>query len=117
MACQILRMVINFACFNCNGFKSFEPHIGQLLCDYDIICLQETMLTKQECATLNCVRDDCYGYGVSPVDASLRIIRGRPHGGVGFIWKKRLESNVSIIECEYDWLCCLKLSDTKTKKE
>ena len=52
------------------------------------------MLTKQECATLNCVRDDCYGYGVSPVDASLRIIRARPHGGVGFIWKKRLESNV-----------------------
>ena len=55
-----------------------------------------------------CVRDDCYGYGVSPVDASLRIIRGRTDGGVGFIWKKHLESNVSLIECEYDWLCCLK---------
>ena len=64
-----------------------------------------------------CVRDDCYGYGVSPVDASLRIIRGRPNGSVGFIWKKHLESNVSIIECDYDWLCYLKLSDSKTKKE
>ena len=58
MACQILRMAINFARFFC---KSFEPHVDQLLCDYDIICLQETMLTKHECATLNCVRDDCYG--------------------------------------------------------
>ena len=111
MACQILRMAVNFAFFNCNGFNSFEPHIDQLLCNYDIICLQETMLTKQEC-----VRDDCYGYGVSHVDASLRIIRGRPNGVVGFIWKKHLESNVSIIECEYDWLCCLKLSDSKTRK-
>ena len=71
----------------------------------------------QECSTLNCVRDDCYGYGVSPVDASLRFIRGRPHGGVGFIWKKHLESNVSIIEYEYDWLCCLKLSDSISRKE
>ena len=79
MACQILRMAVHFACFNCNGFKSFEQHIDKLLCNYDIICLQETMLTKQECATLNCVHDDCYGYGVSPVDASLRIIRGRPN--------------------------------------
>ena len=45
-------MAINFACFNCNWFKRFEPHVDRLLCDYDIICLQETMLTKQECATI-----------------------------------------------------------------
>ena len=54
-----------------------------------------------------------YGYGVSPVDATLGITSGRPYGGVGFLWKKGLDANVSIIECEFDWLCGIKICDGK----
>ena len=81
-------MVITFGSLNCNGFKSFEPSLDQLLTICDILCLQELMLTKQECCTLNAIRHNRYGYGVSPTDASLGVIRGRPRGGVGFCMGK-----------------------------
>lgn len=106
-------MAVNFASLNCNGFKSCEPQLDQLLSKCDILCLQELMLTKQECCILNNFRNDCYGYGVSPVDASLGIIRGRPRGGVGFIWKNRLDPLISIIDCDYDWLCGIKICDNR----
>ena len=68
------------------------------------------MLTKQECCILNSFHDNYYGYGVSPVDASLGIISGRPHGGVGFLWKTQLDSNILIVDNEYDWLCCMRIN-------
>ena len=62
---------------------------------------------------LNSCHSVYYGFGVSPVDATLGIISGRPYGGVGFLWKKGLDANVSIIECEFDWLCGIKICDGK----
>ena len=71
------------------------------------------MLTKQECVSLNSCHSDYYGYGVSPVDATLGIIAGRPYGGFGFLWKKCLDANVSIIECEFILLCGINICDGK----
>ena len=45
-------MVINVVSFNCNGFKTFEPYMDELLSKCDILCLRELMPTKQECALL-----------------------------------------------------------------
>ena len=46
---------------------------------------------------LNSCHPYYYGYGVSPVDSpTLGIVSGRPYGGVGFLWKKGLDANVSI---------------------
>ena len=106
-------MAVNFVSFNCNSFKTFEPYMDELLLKCDITCLQEFMITKQECVLLNSSHADCYSYGVSLLGASLGVITGRPYGGVGFIWKKHLDANVSIIECEYDWLCVIKISNSK----
>ena len=40
---------------------------------------------------LNSCHLEYYGYGVSPVDATLGVISGRrPYGGVDFLWKKCL---------------------------
>ena len=66
----------------------------------DILCIQELMSTKQECVLLN----SCHGYGISPVDAALGVISGRPYGGVGFLWKKCLYASVSVIEFKFDRL-------------
>ena len=108
---QPSRQDITFGTFNCNGFKSFQQSAEALLSNCDILCLQETMLTKQECSLLNSFHDNYYGYGVAPVDETLGVIRGRPRGGVGVLWKKHLDSCVSIIETEYDWLCCIRLTE------
>ena len=60
---------------------------------------------------LNSCHRDNLGYVVSPVDASLGVLRGRPYGGVGFVWKHAIDEYVSIIDCDYDWLCCIKVSN------
>ena len=44
---------------------------------------------RKLCCILNSFHDNYYGYGASPVDASLWIISGRPHGG-GFFNGKQL---------------------------
>ena len=62
---------------------------------------------------LNSCHSEYYGYGVSPVDATLGVIAGRPYGGVGFLWKKCLDASVSVIEFEFDWLCGIKICDGK----
>ncbi len=51
----------NIISFNCNGFKSFAPFINDILVKCDIFCVQELMLTKQECNILNSTHDDFYG--------------------------------------------------------
>ena len=90
-------MSVNIIIFNCNGFKSFAPYIDRLLSKCDILCLQLLMLTKQECMLLNSCHSEYYGYGVSPVDATLGVIPGRPYGGVGFLWKKCFDASVSVM--------------------
>ena len=90
-------MAVNIIRFNCDGFKSSEPYIHSLLAKCDILYLQELMLTKQECMLLNSCHSDHYDHCVSPVDATLGIILDRPYGGVGVLWKKCLDANVSKI--------------------
>ena len=52
---------------------------------------------------LNSCHLEYYGYGVSPVDATLGVISGRrPYGGVDFLWKKCLYARVSVIEFKFD---------------
>ena len=55
---QPSRQDITFGTFNCNGFKSFHQSAEAMLSNCDILCLQETMLTKQECSLLNSFHDN-----------------------------------------------------------
>ena len=70
------------------------------------------MLLKQECNMLNTIHSNFYGHGVSPVDASLGAIKGRPYGGVGILWRDKIDSVVTITHSPYDWLCGIKISNT-----
>ena len=53
----------------------------------------------------------CLRTGVSPVDVSLGVLSGRPYGGVGFLRKRAIDEYVTIIDCDYDWLCCIEVSN------
>ena len=97
--------------FNCHGFNGCKPFLCDILCKCDILCLQELMISKQDCHVLNSCHRAYLGCGVSPVDASLGVLTGRPYGGVGFLWKRAIDKYVTIIDCDYDWLCCIKVSN------
>ena len=102
-------MAVRCLSYNCNGLKSFMPNMNDVLNKCDLLCLQELMITKQDCNILNNCHNDWNGFAVSHVDASLGVIRGRPNGGVGFLWQKILDNNIVILNSPYDWLCCVKI--------
>ena len=67
-----------------------------MLAEYDIVCLQETWLSKQQEEELTCMRVDCNAVSNSPNDDSLCITAGRKKEGVGILWKKHLDRFVCI---------------------
>ena len=96
-----------FSCHRCNGCKPFLWQALFVKCD--MLCLQELMISKQDCYMLNSCHRHYLGYGVSPVEASLGVLLGRPNGGVCFLWKRAIDEYVTIIDCDYDWLCYIKV--------
>lgn len=61
--------------------------IDELFDSVDILCLQETLLSKQDLDKLNSVHEDFYGVGESTTDLSMGLIRGRIPGGVVIFWQ------------------------------
>ena len=104
-------MDLTITSFNCNGFKSARGAIHSILTSGVILCLQELMIVKQECPMLNSMYNDLYGHATSPVDASSGLIRGRPYGGAGFLWRKLLDKYIDILDNMPNWLCGMSIKN------
>jgi exonuclease III len=77
----------------------------QSLCeDCDVLLLQETWLNEQELGFLNTVHQDFYGRGISSIKCTEGILRGRPYGGLGVLWRKSLGSACKVSELDDDRL-------------
>lgn len=63
--------------------------VDKLLNTCDILCVQETFLSKQDLERLNSLLKDFYGAGESTTDCSTKLVRGRISGGVAVLWHKR----------------------------
>ena len=87
MATSQLRIIT----FNCHGLKSSVPYISTLCDNNDIVFLQETWLAVDELVLLKQIHPDFtgYQYGVSAMDMSDGILKGRPHGGLGILYRKK----------------------------
>lgn len=77
--------------FNCRNIKSSLPEIRRLCDISDIVFLQETWLADGELHMLGCIDERFYGQGVSAMDTSTQVLRGRPHGGLAILWRKTLK--------------------------
>ena len=53
---------------------------------------------------------DFSGSGVSAIDPSLGIIKGRKFGGVGFLWNKRFDTCIKPVHFGYSWLTGLRIN-------
>ena len=97
--------------FNCNGFRSAEKEIFDMLDSCDIMCLQELMICKQDCPVLQSFHNYFYGHATSPVDDTCGILQGRPYGGVGVMWRKSLNVSVSVINDLPNWMCGIRVQN------
>ena len=79
---------LRLSSYNCKNVKNSIDNIKQMCEVNDIVFLQETWLTCDELTMLKCLHTDFYADGVSVMDTSSGILRGRPFGGIGFLCKK-----------------------------
>lgn len=96
-----------------DGDKAQRIVIDNLLQNTDIVCIQETFLSKQDLDKLNSVNDYFYGVGESTTDLSLGIVRGRIPRGVVILWHKKYDSLISVLRLEVDWCIVIKVEHNK----
>ena len=106
--------------YNCRGLKlgtnrlyeRFE--VENLLNVHDIVCLQETWLTKQQEEELKVMRKDYSAVSNPPNDDSLCVTAGRKKEGVAILWNKKFDRFITSHKYEYDWVVSVEIAmDTK----
>ena len=91
--------------FNCTGLKSSNVYIRDILCPkYDVIALQETWLLPHETDMCNTLHKDYCSFATSAVDVERGVLRGRPYGGLAWLWPKALDAKVKPILYDEDRL-------------
>jgi exonuclease III len=68
-----------------------------MCCNSDIVFLQETWLSPSEIVILKALHPDFYADGVSAFQEDEQLI-GRPHGGIGILWRKTLGAHVNCLK-------------------
>ena len=107
---------IKLVSYNCRGLKlgkncyyeRFE--VEKLLIEYDITCLQETWMSKQQEGDLKCMNNNCNAIANSPNDDSQGITVGRKKEGVAILWKSQLDSYITPHKYEYDWVVSIEIA-------
>ncbi len=87
---------IKVCSYNCKNIKTSVTEIQRLCADSDILLLQETWLSDQELPFLAGLHSEFYSRGISAMDSSKGIHRGRPYGGLAILWRKSLNALCSI---------------------
>ena len=103
---------LDIATFNCTGFKSSREYISEnLLSRCNLVALQETWLLPHELPLCESLYPSFCGFGTSAVDVGRGLVRGRPYGGLAWLWDKRLDSQVKVITFDSDRLLGLSFTD------
>ena len=86
--------VLSTSSYNCKNIKSSIDNVMQLCDVNDIVFLQETWLTHDELYVMKSpsLHPDFFADGVSAMDTSCGMIKVRPFGGIGILWRKSIGS-------------------------
>ena len=109
--------------YNCRGFPKTpsklvsKPTIKLLLDNEntDILCLQETFLSKQDLSCLNVIHKDFQGIGASSTDTRDKLITGHPYGGVAILYKTKFAKCISPIYFNLDWVIGISINSGRNK--
>jgi len=98
---------LKFCSYNCRSLKSSLLDVQNLSKLYDVVLLQEHWLLPFELGMLNDINSDFMAFGVSAVNISEDILRGRPYGGTAILYNKSLASNITIVDCHVPRMCAI----------
>ena len=65
---------------------------------FDIIMIQEHWLYPDELSYLSMLSNDFSSFGLSPMPVGETLLSGRPYGGVGIMWHKKLSNCAKIVQ-------------------
>ncbi|XP_073959129.1 uncharacterized protein [Choristoneura fumiferana] len=102
-------MIYKFASFNCKNVKRSIDTVKKLCLTCDIVALQETWLLPDDIPYLSMIDDKFSATGTSAVDMSAGMLRGRPYGGVGLLWRSAAFQSVSVVRCDNPRVCAIKI--------
>ena len=74
--------------YNCRSLKNSILDIRELCLSRDIVLLHEHWLLPFELNLLNSVCDDFMSTGVSAVNVTDDVLKGRPYGGTAILYRK-----------------------------
>ena len=114
---------LNVVSYNCRGFpktagKLWEKPTIKLMLDdinIDILCLQETFLSKQDLSCLNSIDKDFLGVGASSTDFRDKLITGHPYGGVAILYRKKHTKCISPLFFNLDWVIGISVGSGSNK--
>ena len=94
---------------NCEGINRSKEFLSELLRIYkcDFICLLELWCLDETLYRLGSIITDYMYMAISGVDTGHQILRGKPHGGVGILYKKSLAKYVSHIKSANRRVCAV----------
>ena len=85
---------MNIVSFNCNSARSKVDIIRALIDQFDVVCLQETFLSKDDSSFILGLRDNI-NYCISDCIQNISLNIGRPKGGLLIIWKSQLDKFIT----------------------
>ena len=98
--------------FNCTGYKSSQEYIAEHLCvSNDIVALQETWLLPHELGLVESLHPDMRAFATSAVDVGRGLVRGRPYGGMAWLWASHLDKYIKPVTFDHPRLLGLRYDD------
>ena len=99
--------------YNCRSMKNSLHDIRELCRLHDLVLLQEHWLLPFELNLLNRVCDDFMATGVSAVNITDDVLKGRPYGGTAILYRKAFSSSVCVVDCAESRMCAIKLATSE----
>ena len=106
--------MVKIASYNCNSIRCHFENVRNILCDVDILFLQELQLFKSDLLVLNDLNDDFENISFVYDREVEGIVEGRPTKGVAILWRKNLSSFISPIVID-DSMIAITISNMKMK--
>ena len=103
---------LSLCAWNVRGFDIAIPYLRYLLDRYDIVCVSEHWLYKNQHMRFGEVANDvdfiCQSSIRSPAES---YGSGRGQGGVGIFWKKHLGGVTVVKDVSHDRFCAIRLQN------